>query len=297
MDNQIIGGWDQYDVHLTEFFESGVDVGQVTLASNYLGGGLIAGGAQDDIEWLPSRNAAGYVVSWQWGDSPFLSLDVGNVTSFSHKTPQPNGTFIDVNTPPQLPPLADYIQIRPSIGGGSTPLRLFQCPIVRGGVAGGQQELVKLGLLPFPPSGSAELTLTADQPTSTLALDVRQGATTPALFSISDLYFYPLDQEDSWQQITATAQGLSGLAVEWRIGTDRWGRSYARLYDLGTGAYLGNADVDGAIGAGPGETVFTICALSEGPLNSFIPSSALGYQVEILRIPRWNFLAVPGGGY
>ena len=296
MDNQIIGGWDQYDVHLTEFNQSGVDVGQVTLASNYLGGGLIAGGAQDDIDWDPSRNAAGYVVSWQWGDSPFMSKDVGNVTFFSHQIPQPVGTFIDVNTPPQLPPVSDFVQVRPSIGGGSAPIRMFQTPIMRGQVAGGQQELMKLGLLPFPPGASEELNLTNDPCISTLALDVRTGAIKNGTFSITDLYFFPIDQEDSWQQITATAQGLNGQGVEWRIGTNRWGRSYARLYDF-SGNFLGNADIDGAIGAGPGETIFSLCCLREGSQNSFIPDSMLEFQAEIMRIPRWRYLAVPGGGY
>ncbi len=293
LDRHVLVGYEEEGAGLVDYTLSGVDADNIALATSFIGGGLIAGASEDLLDWDPSLNASGYLLSWQQDATPWRSIDLGNVTDYTHNTPNPATSTL--RDPPAGPLAVDYARLRISLGAGSTETRLLAQPIAHTAFAGGKDELVHLGRFSFPPGGPTELMAEAFE--TRVVLEGQVGGTKTAALSVAQLWFMPADEPDSWAGMTATLPGLSGTAVEWRIGTDRWGRSYGRAYDINTGSFLAAADTSGALGCGPGDTVLTVCCESENANGSFSPDLGLTYQVATQRVPRTKWLSAPGAGW
>jgi hypothetical protein len=293
LDRQVLNGWEEAGAGVVDFTLSGVDADNIAFATSFIGGGVIAGASEDLLDWDPSLNASGYLLSWQQDQIPWRSLDIGNVNTYTHTTPTPAAST--VMDPPSGPIAVDYARLRVKLAGGATETRLLPQPTVRTAIAGAADELVSLGRFTLPPGADAELTDEVHQ--TTIVLEGQMGGTVPEALSSAQLWFMPADEPDSWAGITAAMPGLGGTAVDLKLGTDRFGRSYGRMYDQGSNAFLGFADITGALGAGPGDTLLTVAVEKENANGTYSPDLSLTYQVGTQRVPKWRWLASPGGGF
>jgi hypothetical protein len=192
-----------------------------------------------------------------------------------------------VSGPPTSVPSIANAQLMASVGVGSNPTRFMDKTVVRTQLANGLNELVRLGSIELPPGSKSD---SRDLDSWSLAVWGKSGGLNSDTLTIQGIVLFPEDEEHAgWTGITAKAFGLSGSGNIWRIGTNRYGRSYAQIFASDGTTLLGYGDVSGAISSGAGDNQYVVLVGRDDGSGDLVIDLSLTYQLSCRNVPRFHF--------